>query len=70
MTTSSEAYKRGYKMGLDWKNNYRPGGPYVGYRPYDQNPDRRARWEAAVKEKEDYLAGFDAAIDKKGLTIE
>lgn len=66
----SEAYKKGYKTGQTWQDNYRPGGPYAGSKPLTSNPDILAMHEQDVKNRADYLAGFDAAIAKRGYTIE
>lgn len=56
VATEQEAYLEGYRVGLSWKDDYRPGGPWY---PSAQSCD----WMLALKDNNAaWLRGFDRGL--------
>jgi hypothetical protein len=58
--TDSEVEQDGYETGLNWTNNYRPGGPWVpGYDVRRDHPDWVAYAMTCERHNRLWLQGFD-----------
>jgi hypothetical protein len=61
----SDAYRRGYSTGLNWTDNYRPGGPWVPSLPVCNVKEKhRAIIRDAIAEREAWLQGFDVGLQE------
>jgi hypothetical protein len=56
-------YIDGYHTGLKWKDNYRPGGPYVmTTSSRNDKPEFVERCRQSLQDNKDWLAGFDRGL--------
>ncbi len=53
-------FKQGYQSGLNWEDNYIPGGPWICKTKGDQYADLRERTR---KENEAWMEGFKGALE-------
>ena len=60
---STESYNTGYQTGLHWKDNYRPGGPWVCRpRPYDDET-KLETCRKSQEDHDDWMQGFDDGLE-------
>ena len=61
----SESYLSGFKTGLTWTDDYRPGGPAVHYYTENDSKEWKQKCLSAQLAREDYLRGFDDGIKER-----
>jgi hypothetical protein len=62
--TVDDAYRRGYSTGLNWTDDYRPGGPWVPSEPANVTDKHRAIIKDAIAEREAWFQGFDVGLQE------
>ena len=63
LATEQESFDEGYQIGLNWTDNYRPGGPFVHSEHHTRNCKEQAR-QSNINNAA-WLRGFDQGLKDK-----
>ena len=64
-TNVVKKYYQGYRTGLKWEENYRPGGPFVPKPSATDEEKHKATQAQAKAESEAWFEGFDMGLEKR-----